>query len=100
MVHPPRPEWRENGRGKLLGVAEHEAGHLRAQPLAGNVVEAGVLAGEDPAEAGFVGGGLESRELRAMPGIPTDVTVTVEWRPQKEDSTVAAASLKPLWAPG
>ena len=50
-------------------VAEHEAGHAVAELLAGHEVDHGVLTGEDPAEGGFVGGGLEAAEGPGYAGI-------------------------------
>jgi hypothetical protein len=50
-------------------VVEHEAGHVAAELLAGHEVDHGVLTGEDPAEGGFVGGGLEAAEGPGYPGI-------------------------------
>src|SRR5690242_20793436 len=40
--------------------SERELGHLVPEALAGHEVDHGVLAGVEPAEGGFVGGGLEA----------------------------------------
>src|SRR6185437_17034214 len=50
-------------------VVEHEAGHVVAELLAGHEVDHGVLPGEDPAERGLVGGGLEAAEGPGYAGI-------------------------------
>ena len=44
-------------------VVEHEVGDVVAELLAGHEVDHGVLPGEDPAECGLVGGGLEAAEM-------------------------------------
>src|SRR5690242_2188461 len=43
-------------------MTAYEGRHLTAEPLAGLVVEPGVLPGEDAAEPGLVRGGLEAAE--------------------------------------
>src|SRR5580700_5115266 len=50
-------------------VVEHEAGDAVAELLAGHEVDDGVLPGEDPAECGLVGGGLEAAEGPGYAGI-------------------------------
>src|SRR5690242_18437838 len=57
------PRWSASSAGaswRRPQVAEVELSHLAAEVLAGDEVDHGVLAGEDPAEGGLVGGGLEA----------------------------------------
>ena len=55
--------------GRRPEVVEHELGDVTAELLAGHEVDDGVLPGEDPAECGLVGGGLEAAEAPDYAGI-------------------------------
>jgi hypothetical protein len=50
-------------------AVEHEVGDVAAELLTGHEVDHGVLPGEDPAECGLVGGGLEAAEGPGHAGI-------------------------------
>src|SRR6478672_12338294 len=70
--HPPLPAGAPFSAGAVWHrpqVAEVELGHLAAEVLAGHEVDHGVLTGEDPAEGGLVGGGLEAAEGPGYAGI-------------------------------
>jgi len=71
--HPPLPDGAPLSAGAVwrgAQVAEVELGHLVAEVLAGYEVDHGVLAGEEPAEGGLVGGGLEAAEGPGDAGVP------------------------------